>query len=152
MVQGFQIMQKSIDPRMHTAEHLLNQIMVRMFQCDRCFSAHIEKKKSKCDYHFKRALTHEETVEIERRVNEMIQADMQVTEEFLSKDEAQKHYTLERLPEGAGDRIRIVKVGDYDTCPCIGAHVRSTREIGAFRIISTGFDGGTLRIRYKLAG
>jgi len=62
-------MKHKIDPksRMHSAEHLLNQTMVRMFNCGRCFSAHIEKKKSKCDYHFDRSLTEKETREIEKR-------------------------------------------------------------------------------------
>ena len=50
-------MSKSIDPAMHSAEHLLNQAMVQRFGTSRCFSAHIEKKKSKCDYRFHRPLT-----------------------------------------------------------------------------------------------
>ena len=37
-------------PPMHTAEHILNQTMVRMFGCPRSRNAHIERKKSKCDY------------------------------------------------------------------------------------------------------
>ena len=37
-------------PPMHTAEHILNQTMVRMFGCPRSKNAHIERKKSKCDY------------------------------------------------------------------------------------------------------
>ncbi len=49
-------MKNQFDPRMHSAEHILNQTMDRMFGCGRCFSAHIEKKKSKCDYHYHRDL------------------------------------------------------------------------------------------------
>ena len=45
---------KQTDPRMHSAEHILNQTMVQMYDCGRCFSAHIERKKSKCDYHNQR--------------------------------------------------------------------------------------------------
>jgi Ser-tRNA(Ala) deacylase AlaX len=37
---------KKYDPRMHSAEHILNQTMDRMYQCGRCFNAHIERKKS----------------------------------------------------------------------------------------------------------
>ncbi len=37
-------MKKVFDPHMHTAEHILNQTMIRLFGCNRCFSAHIEKK------------------------------------------------------------------------------------------------------------
>ena len=35
---------------MHTAEHILNQTMIRMFGCERSKNTHIERKKSKCDY------------------------------------------------------------------------------------------------------
>ena len=144
-------MKKEIDPKMHSAEHILNQTMVRMFSCDRCFRAHIEKKKSKCDYHFDRPLTEQEIGQIEKGVNNVIQADMLVTQEFITKDESQKHYNIERLPQNAGDDIRIVRIGDYDACPCSGTHVNSTKEIGEFQIVSVSFDNGVLRIRYKLA-
>jgi Ser-tRNA(Ala) deacylase AlaX len=135
---------------MHTAEHILNQTMVRMFNCGRSFSMHLEKKKSKCDYHFDRNLTDEEVAVIETKLNELINADLQVTEEFISKEEAGKLFDLKRLPEGTGDTIRIIKVGDYDACPCIGAHVKSTKEIGGFKIISSSFEEGVLRVRYRL--
>lgn len=140
------------DPRMHTAEHLLNAAMVRMFGGGRAFSSHIEKRKSKCDYRFGRDLTEAERAGLERLVNEAIRADLPVTEEFLPKEEAAAKFDLGRLPEGAGaDRLRIVRVGDYDACPCAGAHVARSGEIGGFRIISTGFADGVLRVRFKLA-
>ena len=144
-------MKKEFDPRMHSAEHILNQTMVRMFKCNRCFSAHIEKKKSKCDYDFDRHLTEEEITQIEKQVNDVIQADMPVTEAYIAKKDAQKYYNLERLPQDVNGDIRIVKIGDYDACPCVGPHVKSTKEIGAFRIASVSFDNAVLRIRYNLA-
>jgi alanyl-tRNA synthetase len=143
-------MKKEMDPRMHSAEHLLNQTMVRMFDCGRCFSSHIEKKKSKCDYHFERVLKQEEIGEIEDRVNGVIQEDFTVREEYVNREEAKGLYNLDRLPENTGDPIRIIKIGEYDACPCIGPHVQSTQEIGKFRIVSTSFENGVLRIRYKL--
>lgn len=135
---------------MHTAEHLLNQTMVRMFGCGRAFSSHIEKKKSKCDYKFDRDLTGEERTELENRVNDAVKADMTVTEELASRREAAEKFDLGRLPEEAGEKLRIIKIGDYDACPCIGRHVASTSDIGVFRIISTSFENGVLRIRFKL--
>jgi misacylated tRNA(Ala) deacylase len=143
--------EKQFDPRMHSAEHIANQTMVRMFDCSRCFSAHIEKKKSKLDYRFERGLEEAEIRELEDRVNEVIRADMPVTEEFMPRAEAGKRFNLGRLPEEAGETLRIVKIGDYDACPCIGPHVKSTAEIGRFRVVSASFDDGVLRIRYKLA-
>jgi len=135
---------------MHTAEHILNQTMVRMFKCGRAFSSHIERKRSKCDYRFPRGLTAEETAELEKRVNEAVKADLQVSEGFVSKEEAAQKFDLGRLPEGTGEKLRVVLVGDYDACPCIGPHVKSTGEIGVFRIISSSFESGVLRIRFKL--
>jgi misacylated tRNA(Ala) deacylase len=145
-------MEKEADPRMHSAEHILNQTMVRMFDKGRAFSAHIEKKKSKCDYHFDRDLTPEEAASIEKKVNEVVSLDLPVTEEFLPLAEAGKRYNLSRLPEGAGDTLRIVHIGDYDACPCIGKHVSRSGEIGAFRMISHDWAEGVLRLRYKLEG
>jgi alanyl-tRNA synthetase len=124
--------------------------MVRMFDRGRSFSNHIEKKKSKCDYHFHRNLSEEEIEKINSTVNDIIQKDLKVTEEFLKRDEAVDHYKLSQLPEDAGNTIRIIKIGDYDACPCSGVHVTSTKEIGKFQIISTSFEDGILRIRYKL--
>lgn len=141
---------KQRDPRMHSAEHILNQTMVRMFNRSRSFSAHIEKKKSKCDYHFDRNLTEQEAKEIEDRVNEVIVSNLVVKEEFLEREEASRYFQLERLPEEVGDKIRIIKIGDYDACPCSGIHVKSTMEIGKFKFLSSSFDNGVLRLRFKL--
>jgi misacylated tRNA(Ala) deacylase len=135
---------------MHTAEHMLNQTMVRMFNCGRSFSMHLEKKKSKCDYHFDRNLTNEEVSTIEAKLNELINADLNVTEDYMQRDEAAKVYDLTRLPDVASDTLRIIKIGDYDSCPCIGTHVKSTKEIGGFKIISSSYEEGVLRVRYKI--
>lgn len=142
--------EKQFDPRMHSAEHIINQTMIRMFECKRCFSAHIEKKKSKLDYHFDRQLQAQDVEQLQSRVNEVIEADLPVSEEFISRDEADRLFNLDRLPEAAGDTIRIIRIGDYDACPCIGPHVKSTKELGRFRVISTSLDRGVLRIRFKL--
>lgn len=143
-------MNKEYDPRMHSTEHILNQTMVRMFNRGRSFSAHIEKKKSKCDYHFDRGLMQDELTEIESKVNEIINLNLSVTEEYLAREEALKNFSLDKLPDQAGDNIRIIKIGDYDSCPCIGKHVTSTKEIGGFKMISSSFEDGVLRLRFKL--
>lgn len=143
-------MKEYSEPRMHTAEHLLNQAMVRLFGCARAFSSHIERKKSKCDYRFPRDLAPEERAALEAAVNAAARAGLPVTAEFVPREEAAAKFDLGRLPEGAGERLRVIRIGDYDACPCIGEHAATTSEIGAFRIISTGFAEGVLRIRFKL--
>jgi len=136
---------------MHSAEHILNQTMDRMFSCGRSFNAHIEKKKSKCAYRFDRPLTQKELQEIQVQVNRIIGEDLAVTEKYVSQSEAQRSYNTDKLPADTGDTIRIVQIGDYDACPCIGPHVKSSGEISSFQITSSSFDEGILRIRFKLA-
>lgn len=135
---------------MHTAEHILNQTMVRMFGCPRSKNAHIERKKSKCDYELAEAPTTEQMAEIERRINEVIDRHLPVTIEFMSREEAAQLVDLSKLPEAAGDTLRIVRIGDYDACACIGAHVSNTSEIGHFKMLTYEFADGRLRLRFKL--
>jgi misacylated tRNA(Ala) deacylase len=142
--------QKEYHPPMHTAEHILNQTMDKMFGCGRSFISHIERKKSKCDYHINRALTDAEVEEIQKKVNEVIQSNLNVTEELIPKTEATSKFNLSKLPGDAGDILRIVNVGDYDSCPCSGLHVKNTSEIGAFSISSASFENGVVRLRFKV--
>ncbi len=137
-------------PPMHTAEHLLNQTMIRLFGCKRSKNAHIEKKKSKCDYLLSNEPTAEQIAEIETKVNEVIQQHLPVCIEFVKRDQVPAGVDLSKLPGDASETLRIVRIGDYDTCACIGQHVHNTAEIGRFKIISTDFENHILRIRFKL--
>ena len=137
-------------PPMHTVEHILNQTMVRMFGCPRSRNAHIERKKSKCDYELAEAPSQEQMEEIERKVNEVIDQHLPVTIEFLPREEAASLVDLSKLPEHASETLRIVRIGDYDACACIGAHVGNTSEIGHFKILTYDYAEGRLRIRFKL--
>ncbi|MBO5272142.1 MAG: hypothetical protein J6B30_04940 [Muribaculaceae bacterium] len=137
-------------PPMHTAEHLLNGTMVKMIGCKRSRNAHIERKKSKCDYPLAQPLTPEQLQEIENTINNVIGQDLPVTFEFIPASEAAKIYDLERLPEDASEMLRIVHIGDYDACPCVGAHVERTSQIGHFRISSSRYQDGVQRIVFRL--
>jgi misacylated tRNA(Ala) deacylase len=141
---------KNYHPASHSAEHILNRTMDLMFGCGRAFSAHIEKKKSKCDYRFDRDLTEEEKRAIEARVNEVIGSHLEIRETFLDRHSAAERFNLSRLPEEAGDQIRIITVGDYDACPCSGIHASNTDEIGTFSIVSSSHTNGVLRLRFKV--
>lgn len=135
---------------MHTAEHILNATMVKMFGCPRSKNAHIEKKKSKCDYLLDAEPTPEQVCEIEAKVNEVIARKLDVTIEFLPLNEAGDIVDLSKLPENVSPTLRIVRVGDYDACACIGAHVSNTSEIGTFKILSHDFSDGRWRVRWKV--
>ena len=137
-------------PPMHTAEHLLNGEIARRYKCGRAFSSHIERKKSKLDYRLPAALTDEEIKSLEDYINCIVKEDVEVTEEYLSQEEAIKRLDMSRLPENASDTVRVIKVGDYDECLCAGTHVKRTSEIGNFRITSTRYQDGVQRIVFKL--
>lgn len=123
-------------PPMHTAEHILNQTMVRMFGCPRSKNAHIERKKSKCDYLLAEEPSAEVMAEVEKKINEVIDRHLPVTIEFMPKEEA-------------GDIVDLSKLPD-DACACIGSHVANTSEIGHFKLLNYDYADGRLRLRFKL--
>jgi len=137
-------------PPMHTAEHILNQTMIRIFGCERSRKTHIERTKSKLDYNLPKCPTSEQIMEIEQQVNKIIAQDLPVTMEYMPQQKAQNQFDLKKLPDDASEILRIVRVGDYDVCPCIGTHVKNTSEIGRFHISSTRFQDGLFRIVFRL--
>ena len=111
-------------PPMHTAEHILNGTMVKIFGCPRSRNAHIERKKSKCDYILPCCPTDEQVAQLEAAVNEVIGRHLDVTIEFMPRKQA----------------------ADI----CIGAHVKNTAEIGTFKILSHDYEDGRWRVRWKV--
>ena len=139
-------------PPAHTAEHLLNQVMIRLFGCERSHNAHIERKKSKMSFLIDHKPTRQEEREIEREMQRLIEEDLPVTFEFVSRDELPEGISADRLPDDASETIRLVRIGDYDVCPCIGRHVRSTAQIGRFEMLGTNWDEHehSFRVRFKV--
>lgn len=139
-------------PPMHTAEHILNQTMVRRYGCPRSRNAHIERKKSKVSYELPMCPSEAEVQEIVNTVNEVIQLALPVTVEFVTLENVPAEVSLEKLPSDASETIRLVRIGDYDVCACIGAHVSNTSEIGTFVLLGTNWDEEkkSFRIRFKL--
>lgn len=139
-------------PPAHTAEHLLNQTMIRLFGCERSFNAHIERKKSKMTFRLDHKPTRQEEKDIEREMQRLIDEDLPVTFEFVTQDSLPEGVSLDRLPDDASETIRLVRIGDYDVCPCIGRHVRSTSQIGRFEMLGTNWDEHekTFRVRFKV--
>ncbi len=152
----------------HTAEHILNQTMVRMYGCPRSRNSHVERKKSKLNYELAECPSDDEVKAIEEQVNAIIAADVAVTTEFVTRDQVPAEVSLEKLPDDASATLRLVRIGDYDVCACIGSHVEHTAECGHFRISSTSWTpyvsatpcpypteapkGGTFRIVFRLDG
>ena len=84
-------------------------------------------------------------------MNDIIQQNINVEEIFYPKDKVPSSISIERLPDPSVDTVRIIRIGDYDQCACIGEHVTNTAEIGTFRIISHDFNKGVLRVRFKVS-
>jgi hypothetical protein len=123
-------------PPMHTAEHILNQTMVRMFGCPRSRNAHIERKKSQITYILDHKPDRKEERAIERTMNELIDEDMPVTFEFVSRaelegiimeadeDSPDARISLDRLPDELteyykGTNLMIIFPDQYGTSPDI---------------------------------
>ena len=139
-------------PPAHTAEHLLNQTMIRLFGCERSHNAHVERKNSKMSFFLDHKPTRQEERSIECEMQRLIDEDLPVTFEFVRRDELPEGVSADRLPDDASDTIRLVRIGDYDVCPCIGRHVRSTSQIGRFEMLGTNWDEPTrtFRVRFKV--
>lgn len=139
-------------PPAHTAEHLLNQLMVRMFGTERSRNAHIERKKSKMTFVLQQKPSRKEEKAITDEMNRLIDEDLPVTYELVERNNLPENVTLERLPEDASEKIKLVRIGNYDVCPCIGKHVRSTKQIGKFELLGTNWDehSKSFRIRFKV--
>ena len=150
--QIFNTHNKEEFPPAHTAEHLLNQTMVQLFGCERSHNAHIERKKSKMTFIVDHKPDRKEERLIADRMNELISADLPVTFEYVSRDNMPDDIRADRLPADASATIRLVRIGDYDVCPCIGKHVRSTSQIERFELLGTNWDEPThsFRIRFKV--
>ena len=90
--------------------------------------------------------------EVQKQVNDVLGRRLPVTAQILSPAEAEQipGLDLSKLPPDAGETLRVVFVGDYDACPCIGAHVSNTSEVGRFYISSWDWQEGRLRLRFKL--
>lgn len=69
----------------------------------------------------------------------LIEEDMPVTYEIVDRDYIPEGIDLTRLPEDVSKMLRIVRIGDYDICPCLGKHVKSTAQIGKFELLGTNY-------------
>ncbi len=139
-------------PPAHTAEHLLNRVMVNMFGCERSFNAHIERKKSKMSFHLVQKPSRHDEKAIENEMQRLIDADLPVTYEVVSLSDLPEGVSASRLPEDVSETVRLVRIGDFDVCPCIGKHVRSTSQIGRFEMLGTNWDEHehSFRVRFKV--
>jgi len=123
----------------HTCTHLLHRVLRDLFgEHVNQAGSYVSEDRLRFDY------THFETVdkdiikEIEKRVNEAIQADYKVSFDFLSLDDARKTGATALFDEKYGDTVRVVSIDNFSKEFCGGTHIDETSKIGMFKIISEG--------------
>lgn len=123
--------------RNHTGAHLLQAALRRVL------GNHVEQAGSYVDEHIVRfdfthfsAMTAEELAKTETLVNKVILDGLPVTMEEMPMAEAKKQGAMALFGEKYGDRVRVVKAGNFSVEFCGGTHVENTGRLGLFKILS----------------
>ena len=137
---------------LHTATHLLQAALRKVLgESVRQNGSNITKDRLRFDFTFPRKLTPEELQEVENLVNQIIEQNLEVTQQFMPYDDAIAQGALAFFKETYGDTVSVYSVGDFSMELCGGPHVESTGMLGSFKITKQKKIGaGLVRIRAVL--
>ncbi len=132
----------------HTATHLLQAALREELGTHiRQAGSYVGPDKLRFDFSHGSSLTREELRHVEDRVNDWIARNDSVRALSTTLDEARSLGAMALFGEKYGEVVRMVEVGegDYSRELCGGTHVRSTGEIGPFRIVSETSSSANVR-------
>ncbi|HYE36977.1 alanine--tRNA ligase [Methylocaldum sp.] len=132
----------------HSATHLLHAALRKTL------GDHVTQKGSlvnserlRFDFSHFEPVRSDQLEAIERLVNEQIRANNPASAETMSKDDAIKAGAIALFGEKYGDKVRVLRIGEFSTELCGGIHVKRAGDIGLFKILSeTGVAAGVRRI------
>ena len=139
--------------RLHTATHLLHRALKEVLHDENANQkgSNITEERLRFDFTFPRALTAEEIAEVEKKVNEAIAADVEITCEEMTVDEAKKAGAVGLFTAKYGEKVKVYTMGKYSKEICGGPHAARTGELGHFRIIKEqSSSAGVRRIKAVL--
>jgi alanyl-tRNA synthetase len=139
----------------HTATHLLQAALrERLGSHVRQAGSYVGPDKLRFDFSHGQGLSEQEVTDVEDRVNEWIARNDPVRPITTTLDEAKRLGAMALFGEKYGDIVRMVEIGDgeYSRELCGGTHVRSTAEIGPFRIVGETSSSANVRRIEALTG
>jgi alanyl-tRNA synthetase len=135
----------------HTATHLLHSTLRELYgKTLKQSGSFVSPEHFRFDFNHIGGISKDDLERIERRVNELIKEKMKVEIEELSLEEAKKKDVLMFFGEKYGDKVRMIKIGDFSKELCGGTHVKNSSDISFFKIISeSSISYGVRRIEAK---
>ncbi len=139
--------------RLHTATHLMHRALKEVLHDENANQkgSNITEERLRFDFTFPRPMTAEEIAEVEKKVNEAIAADVEITCEEMTVDEAKAAGAVGLFTAKYGEKVKVYTMGKYSKEICGGPHAARTGELGHFRIVKEqSSSAGVRRIKAVL--
>lgn len=132
----------------HSATHLLQGALREVLGKEvEQSGSYQDSSRTRFDFSYGKAMTAEEIAGVEKIVNAKISEGLDVVTDVMSIEDAKKTGAMALFGEKYGEEVRVVSMGDFSKELCGGTHVKSTKDIGMFKILSeSGVAAGVRRI------